>query len=157
MKRILVVCTGNVCRTPMVKALLQQEVEQAGLDEQVSIDSAGVYAVVGGRASGGSVNAMAERDLDISDHRGKQLDFRLMDEADLILVMEEGQRRSIFMNWPQALRKTFLLTEMVGEHADVEDPYRMPQEEYDKTAVIIEDLVRRGFPEILRKVGISSD
>ena len=157
MKRILVVCTGNICRTPMAKALLKQEVEQAGLDEQVSIDSAGGYAVVGGRASQGSVNAMAERYLDITDHRGKQLDFRLMDEADLILVMEEGQRRSIFMNWPQALRKTFLLTEMAGEHADVEDPYGMEQAEYDKTAVIIEDYVSRGFPEILRRVGVSGD
>ncbi len=157
MKRILVVCTGNVCRTPMAKALLQREVERAGLSDQVSIDSAGVYALVGGRASQGSVNAMAERDLDITDHQGKQLDFRLMDEADLILVMEEGQRRSIFMNWPNALRKTFLLTEMAGEHADVEDPYRMPQEEYDKTAVIIEDLVQRGFPTMLQKLGVSGD
>lgn len=155
MKRILVVCTGNICRTPMAKALLQREVEQAGLSEQVVVDSAGVYAVVGGRASRGSVNAMAERGLDITDHRGKQLDFRLMDEADLILVMEESHRRSIFMSWPQALRKTFLLSEMVGDHADVEDPYGMAQVEYDKTAVIIEDLVRQGFPEILRRLDVS--
>ncbi len=138
----------------MAKALLQREIEQAGLREQVSVDSAGVYAVVGGRASQGSVNAMAERGLNITDHRGKQLNFQLMQNADLILVMEESQRRSIFMNWPQALRKTFLLTEMAKEHADVEDPYGMAQIEYDKTAVIIEDLVHRGFPEILRRLGV---
>ena len=139
----------------MAKALLQREVEQAGQSGRVSVDSAGVYAVVGGRASGGSVNAMAERGLDITDHRGKQLDFGLMDEADLILVMEESHRRSIFMSWPQALRKTFLLSEMAGDHADVEDPYGMAQEEYDKTAVIIEDYVRQGFPEILRRLDVS--
>ena len=78
-----------------------------------------------------------------------------MNDADLILVMEEGQRRSIFMNWPQALRKTFLLTEMAGEHADIEDPYGMTQAEYDKTAEIIEDLVQRGFSTMLQKLGVS--
>jgi len=156
MKRILAVCTGNICRTPMAKALLQREVAQAGLSGRVSVDSAGIYAVAGGKASRGSVNAMAERGLDITDHRAKQLDFRLMEKADLILVMEESQRRSIFVNWPQALRKTFLLSEMAGEHADVADPYGMAQAEYDRTAVIIEDYVSQGFPEILRRLGVSS-
>ena len=154
MKQVLVVCTGNICRTPMALALLQHEFEQAGLSEQVQVDSAGVYAVVGGRASQGSVKAMNARGLDISGHRGKQLDWQLVSASDIILVMEESQRRSIFMNWPQALSKTYLLSEMAGEHADVKDPYGMSQVDYDTTSEIIDDLVRRGLPTILQKLGL---
>lgn len=134
----------------MAKALLEWELQQAGLQEKVLVDSAGTFAVVGGAASTGSVVAMADRGLDISSHRGKQLEWRMVDEADLILVMEEHQRRSIFTTWPVALRKTFLLSEMAGEHADIDDPYRLDQAKYDKAAQIIEDYIHRGLPRILQ-------
>lgn len=153
MKRILVVCTGNVCRTPMAKALIEREIGRAGLDDRVSVDSAGTYALVGGGASGGSVQAMADRGLDISEHLGKQITAELVAQADLILVMEERHRRQIFVTWPRALAKTFLLGEMAGEHADVADPYGMDQLEYDKAASIIESYVRRGMPQMLRRLG----
>lgn len=154
MKHILVVCTGNICRSPMAAALLAREIVAAGLAGQAEVASAGTYAVVGAGASGGSVLAMAERGLDLSGHRGRQLDARLVQEADLILVMEEAHRRSIFYTWPQALRKTFLLSEMVGEHAEIDDPYGGPQEEYEAAAAIIADYVKRGLPGVLRRLGL---
>jgi protein-tyrosine phosphatase len=157
MKKVLVVCTGNICRTPMVGALLERELAQAGWQDEVIVDSAGTYAVVGGSASTGSVIAMAERGLDISSHRGKQLDWSLIEEADLILVMEEHQRRSIFTTWPKALRKTFLLSEMAGEHDDIDDPYRLEQAKYDKAARIIEDYVQRGAPRIIELLQLQSE
>lgn len=156
MKQILVVCTGNICRTPMVKALLEREIARVQLADRVSVDSAGTYAVVGGGASAGSVQAMTDRGLDITEHRGKQLTAELVQQADLILVMEEAHRRTIFVTWPRALPKTFLLGEMAGEHADVADPYGMAQPEYDKAAGIIESYVRRGLPEILKRLGVAS-
>lgn len=154
-KRILVVCTGNICRTPMAKALLEQEIRRLGLQEQISVESAGVYAVSGAPASRGSVVAMQARGLNISEHRGKQLSTRHVRDADIILVMEEGQRRIIFNHWPQALRKTFLFSEMVGEHDDIDDPYGLEQEDYDRTAALLEDYVQRGMPQILRRLGIT--
>lgn len=138
----------------MVKALLEHEFEVKGLTGQVAIDSAGTYAVVGARASGGSILAMAGRGLDLSGHRGKQLDTKLVQGADLILVMEEAHRRSIFYTWPQALRKTFLLSEMAGEHAEIDDPYGGEQADYDAAAAIIEEYVRRGLPEMLKRLGL---
>ncbi len=154
MKHILVVCTGNICRSPMAAALLAHEIEAAGLDGQVVVASAGTYAVVGAGASGGSILAMADRGLDLSAHRARQLETKLVQDADVILVMEEAHRRSIFYTWPQALRKTFLLSEMAGEHAEIDDPYGGPQEEYEAAAAILADYVGRGLPGILRRLGL---
>lgn len=154
MKQILLVCTGNICRTPMAVALLRQALAGAGLGQEVAVDSAGTGAVVGAPASAGSARAMAGRGLDLSAHRGKQLDARLVDEADLILVMEEGHRRSIFYSWPRALSKTYLLSEMAGEHVDVADPIGQDQAAYDRTAGIIAAYVRRGLPQIVKRLGL---
>ncbi|NOZ50648.1 MAG: hypothetical protein GXP37_11475 [Chloroflexi bacterium] len=57
-KKIFVICTGNICRTPMAKALLVQEIARRGLQDAVKVDSAGVFAVIGAPASQGSVVAM---------------------------------------------------------------------------------------------------
>lgn len=138
----------------MAEALLAHALGAAGPAGEVAVASAGTYAVVGAGASAGSALALAARGLDLSRHRGRQLDARLVGEADLILVMEEAHRRSIFYTWPQALRKTFLLSEMAGEHIEIDDPYGGPQAGYDAAAVIIADFVQRGLPEIRRKVGL---
>ena len=155
MKKVLVVCTGNVCRSPMAKALIRKEIAERGLDDEVFVDSAGTYAMVGHPASQGSVNAMARRGLDINDHVAKQLTPVLVEEADAIIVMEERHRRSIFVTWPKAVMKTLLLSELSGGHEDVEDPYGGEQWEYDQTADLIENYVKNGMPELLKRLGVS--
>lgn len=140
----------------MAKALLVQEIARRGLQDAVKVDSAGVFAVIGAPASQGSVVAMSERGLDISDHRGKQLASSHVQEADILLVMEESQRRVIFNHWPRALSKTFLFSEMVGEGKDVADPYGQDQAAYDQTARLLESIVQRGMPQILRHLELES-
>lgn len=156
MKNILVVCTGNVCRSPMAEALIRNEVVDRGLSEKVRVSSAGTYAMVGHPASAGSVNAMAQRGLDISKHRARQLTADLVEQADIIIVMEEKHRRTIFVTWPRAIMKTLLLSELSGDHAEIEDPYGGEQWEYDKTAVIIENYVKQGMHDLLKRLGMQN-
>ena len=157
MKNVLVVCTGNVCRSPMVKALIRKEIADRGLTPDVTIDSAGTYAMVDHPASGGSINAMAQRGLDISGHRAKQLTAELVNKADVILVMEERHRRSIFVTWPRAIMKTLLLSELSGGHEGIDDPYGGEQWEYDQTAEIIEGYVQRGMPALLKRLDVAPE
>ena len=157
MKNVLVVCTGNVCRSPMAKALIRKEIADRGLTPDVTIDSAGTYAMVDHPASGGSINAMAQRGLDISGHRAKQLTVELVNKADVILVMEERHRRSIFVTWPRAIMKTLLLSELSGGHEGIDDPYGGEQWEYDQTAEIIEGYVQRGMPALLKRLGVAPE
>ena len=133
-----------------------ENLPRPGYGDRVEVTSAGIFALSGASASEGSIQAMAERDLDLSNHRGQQLTGALIREADLILVMAEAHRRSIFYNWPQALHKTFLLSEMVGEHAEIADPYGLDQAAYDEAAAIIEDYIQRGLPELLKRLQVES-
>ncbi len=138
----------------MAKALLQHALAEQGLDGEVVVDSAGTYALVGRPASEGSVNAMKTRGLDITDHRAKQITADLVNRADLILVMEEHHRHSIFVTWPKALIKTLLLSELAGDSAGIDDPYGGEQWEYDQAADIIEGYIERGMPTLMKRLKV---
>ena len=84
MKTVLIVCTGNVCRSPMAMGLLRQRLAQNGLDDQIQVHSAGVFALEGSPASQPGVELLAERGVDISDHRGHSVSTEDMTEADVV-------------------------------------------------------------------------
>ena len=157
MKHVLLICTGNVCRTPMALGILRQRIAQAGLDDQIEVSSAGVFGLDGSPASGPGVEVMADRGIDISDHVAHTVTQQDVAQADLVLVMEEGHRRSLFYDHPQYLAKVFLLSEMSGDYGDVEDPYRRPKAEYERCADRLTLLIDQGFPNILRRLEVSSD
>lgn len=155
MKRILFVCTGNVCRSPMAAGLMRQRLHDAGLDAQVSVSSAGIYALDGKPASANAQITLGQRGIDISDHVGHTLEVADLKAADIVLVMEEAHRRSIFYTAPQYLGKVFLLSEMSGKHDDVHDPYGEALVEYERCANNLEQLLTQGEPQILRRLGIA--
>ncbi len=136
----------------MAKALLEKALADHGMASEIKVDSAGTYALVGQPASEGSIHAMQQRGLDIRDHRAKQISSDLVANADLMLVMEERHRRSIFVTWPNAIAKTLLLSELAGDHADIADPYGGELWEYEKTAEIIEHYIRRGMPLLMQRL-----
>ena len=154
MKRVLIVCTGNVCRSPMAMGLLRQRLAQDGLDSQVSVSSAGVYGLDGSAASRPGVDVLAERGIDISEHRARTIDQKEDAQADLVLVMEEAQRRTLFYTYPEQLHKIFLISEMSGDYRDIKDPYRRPKEEYERCADELAKLIEDGYATILKRLKI---
>jgi protein-tyrosine-phosphatase len=139
----------------MAMGLLRNRLAQDGLEDEVIVSSAGVYGLDGSAASPPSVDVLAERGIDISQHRAHTTDKKDIAEADLVLVMEEAQRRTLFYNYPEQLHKIFLLSEMSGDYRDVKDPYRRPREEYERCAKELTALIDNGYPAILKRLKVA--
>lgn len=155
MKHILIVCTANICRSPMAAALLRRHLEELGLAGEVEVKSAGVFAQAGQAASRPAVAVLAQRNVLLGDHRSLAVSFELLAEADLILVMEEAHRRSLFYIAPQHLAKVFLLAEMSGRHSDIPDPFGGPVEGYVRTANLLDEMLETGLPAMLKRLSVS--
>lgn len=155
MKTILFVCTANICRSPMAAALMRDRIMWAGLEDQVQVLSAGVWAEKGSRASTNATAVLRLRGIDMAEHRSQPLSYQLLRQADIILVMEEAHRRSIFYMAPELLSKVYLVTEMAGGHDDVADPYGGSIEEYAVTADELTGMIEKGLPKILKRIGVT--
>jgi protein-tyrosine phosphatase len=109
--RVLVICTGNVCRSPYIERRLRQLL--AGTDAVV--ESAGTRALVGADIEPGSTTALAALGADGADFASRQLVPALLDEADIVITATQQHRGDAVALHPRALRKTFTL----GELADL--------------------------------------
>jgi len=129
-KKVLVVCTGNTCRSPMAEGWLKERLRGTGW----TVESAGVMAGVGGAASPEAIEAMKDLEIDISSHRSRQLTEAMVAEASMILAMTEGHWREIVRRFPEIEEKTFLVHAFgLEEMRDVIDPYGLSIEAYRHT------------------------
>src|SRR5690606_19571912 len=102
---ILVVCIGNICRSPMAEGLLKQRLPEK------HIYSAGLGALVGHPADPLAIELMQQQGVDISDHRAQQINAQLVNQADLVLVMDLEQKRHVEKHYPASRGKVFRLGE----------------------------------------------
>ncbi len=140
----------------MAAGIMRRRIAELGLADQVQVLSAGVWAEDGHEASRHAVTVLSQRNIALADHRSQRLTPALLAQADILLVMEEAHRRSIFYLTPQHLGKVFLLAEMAGEYDDVADPFGGPIEGYVETADLLETLINAGLPKILRRLSINT-
>ena len=126
---ILFVCTGNTCRSPMAAALFNKIAVEKDLD--VRIESAGLFANDGERASHNAIDVMKDYDIDLLEHRAKTINAELLESADIVLTMTAGHKMALGQ---YAGGKVYTLCEFAGESDDVPDPYGGDMEEYKKCA-----------------------
>ncbi|MDQ1301613.1 MAG: protein arginine phosphatase [Chloroflexota bacterium] len=134
---------------------MRKRIADWGLADQVEVQSAGTWARDGDRASDGAATALGQRGISLEAHRSQTMTSQLLEAANIVLVMEEEHRRSLFYLEPKHLRKVFLLTEMVGRSAEIADPYGGPPEGYAETADELDRLIGAGLPAILRRIGVA--
>ncbi len=135
---ILIVCTGNICRSPMAEGLLKQAVFPKWKD-RFHVHSAGTFGLTGNRAEQNAVRALHQLGIDIRDHRARSVDRSMIGAADMIIVMEEMHRDFIVGLQPEATSKVWLLSVFgePGGPVDVADPYGGSLERYTACALFM--------------------
>jgi protein-tyrosine phosphatase len=113
MGAILVVCTGNICRSPFAEGLLRQALEARFPGGGPTVTSAGTSGWEGSQAHPDSVRVALERDLDLSGHLARRLVREHLEEADLVLAMAAEHRSAIRRAFPEGGARTFTLKELV--------------------------------------------
>ena len=147
-KRILFVCTGNSCRSVMAQGFMQQLLQHAGLPS-VHVESAGVFAIEGMSATRETQRVLQDVGVDCSAHRARTLTAPMVQEADLVLAMEQFQVEEILRRAPTAKEKVHLLKtysaaagELTG-NPNIPDPIGKPLEVYEVCFVEIKEAVER--------------
>ncbi|MBI4772494.1 MAG: low molecular weight protein arginine phosphatase, partial [Chloroflexi bacterium] len=153
MPEILVVCTANVCRSPIAQALLSERLRRADPHGGWRVSSAGTWARPGQSASESGQIVMARRGLDLSRHRSRIVSRELLQGADLVLVMTANHREAMQAEFPELASRVYLLSEMVGARFDLPDPYGGPLSEYEQTAVELESVIEAGLGRIRQLAG----
>jgi protein-tyrosine phosphatase len=115
--RILVVCTANQCRSPLVAAALAHHA--ASLDVPIEVTSAGIQAMPGLSATPPTVDAARKLGMDLSSHGSTPLDPAMVRDADLVIGLERRHVQEIVLADPAAFSRTFTLKELVRRGAEV--------------------------------------
>jgi tRNA threonylcarbamoyl adenosine modification protein (Sua5/YciO/YrdC/YwlC family) len=135
---ILLVCTGNTCRSPMAEVMCRKLIaDKLGCtdaelgDHGVLVMSAGLSAMMGARPTAEAVDVMRKMGLNLADHESQPLTTHLVRHADIIWTMTRSHRQAIVTQWPEAASRTILLA---TDQSDVADPIGGPLEYYQQCA-----------------------
>lgn len=153
MLQILIICTGNTCRSPMAEVLLKNKIEKHNVAGQIAVASAGIAAWNAGQASKGAQCVMKQRGIDILSHRSRQLSREDIVKADLLLAMTASHKEAVLSIMPDAWNKVFTLAEFAGEKKDISDPYGGNIAIYEACAVEIEKILDKSWGRILELAG----
>lgn len=126
---IIIVCTGNICRSPMAEAMLRSH---PALPEHCEVSSAGTGAVVGSGPSPDAVAVMRTHGYDITEHIARQATAPMLGAADLILTLDQSHSDWINKRYPQLRGRVHKLLKWHG-NADIADPFMRPREEFERT------------------------
>lgn len=128
---ILVICTGNICRSPIGERLLRRALPYK------TIDSAGVGALVNHAADASAIRVADKYGLSLDGHKGRQFTSALGRQYDLLLVMELSHLEQVSRIAPEVRGKTMLFGHWLNSK-EIPDPYRKSDEAFDSVYQLID-------------------
>lgn len=138
-KKVLFVCTGNTCRSPMAEAIFNKICSEKNIN--ASAESAGVYAD-GSLVSSNAAEAMKDYNIDISDKVSKNINKDLIENADLILTMSGSHKKALTYAFGDS-DKIHTIAEFVGEKEDVADPFGGTIDDYKKCRDMLYSMIEK--------------
>jgi len=147
------VCTGNTCRSPMAEGILRSMLRQRG-EIEIEVSSAGIGGLNNYPAAQFAIESARHWDVDISDHRARNIDREMIRRADLILAMSPEHVEYILRLDSSAAAKTYLIKAFPKPYSPgqegVDDPIGGLLEQYNKTFLELDEALRRAEGDILR-------
>lgn len=137
MKKIMFVCTGNTCRSPMAEAIAKTL-----WGDKAEVISRG-FGASGQRISKNAQEVLAVRGIDFANHYSVTVSEKELIESDLVLTMTEGHKIEILRVLPQLKNKVFTLCEYTDTEGDIPDPYMSGLEEYNACCEKIEACIKK--------------
>lgn len=146
--RIIFVCTGNYCRSPLAEVLFKKRMQEAGLLDEVEILSAGTCALSGFPASRGAIYAASRFGLSLDGFSSQPLTRELCDRANLLIVMEKAHLDWVQVSVPEAVSKVVLLGALLDpvQPEDVPDPVSAGEQYF----LHIAEMLNRAFDKIIK-------
>ena len=155
--RVLFVCTGNICRSPMAQGMFETQIERAGISDRVEADSAGTHDFhVGEEPDPRAQEATGKREVAIGRQRARQIEMKDFSHFDYIVVMDKHNLDLLRYLCPDERRdQLHLLLEYAPDHKqrEVPDPYQGDNKAFDRVLNMIEagclglvDDIRQRFP-----------
>jgi protein-tyrosine phosphatase len=154
MTKVLFVCMGNICRSPTAEGVFRQRVREAGLEQRITIDSAGTHDYhIGKPPDRRAQAAAAGRGYDLSGLRGRQVEKRDFDEFDYILAMDAENLTNLNRIKPAGHKaQVRLFLEFARDHAlrEVPDPYYGGDQGFEQVLDMVEDAASGLLQHILK-------
>lgn len=160
MKKLLVVCMGNICRSPMAQVVLQTQVAQEGLASKISIDSAGTHASgFGEKPDSRAEAALLRRGHEIGKIRSRKVSAHDFSKFDLILAMDANNLAAMQQICPpDQAHKLHLFLQFGAAPTSADTAYEVPDPYYGNVAGFdrVLDLCEDGARQILAKISAMS-